>query len=461
MESENKGSPKGFAGDVYDFFCSVKLSIVVLIALALTSIFGTVVEQGKDPAAYVEAYGEGVGKVIQLLNLGDMYHSWWFLVLLALLLINITFCSIRRFPHAVRLMRDRNPVFDGRPVAIHERREYTLKGRSLEQAAEGAQRLLAETLGKPVRQDVDGKAYFLATRGAWSRMGVYLTHSSLFLFAVGAQIGVWAGVKGFVEIPEGMSIREVGLRSGGSLPLDFEVRCDKFEVSFYPDPATGRPTGRPKDYKSWLSVIENGKTVVQKTIEVNDPLIYKGIYFYQSSYGQRAGRAGYLSVYGPRRNLVADRAKLGKGEALELEGGAKLRLLDLTTDLRGTGPAVLVAVDSAAGVRAEPVVLQKSDGPPSAVGDFFVRMDDLEASMYTGLQVAKDPGVPVIWAGCILITIGLLMAFFVSHRRVWIRVTATDSGVRVLLAGNASRNRIAFEKWFETLADRAKESFEN
>ena len=362
MESENKGSPKDFRGDVSDFFCSIKLSIVVLIALALTSIFGTVVEQGKAPEAYVEAYGEGVGQVIRILNLGDMYHSWWFLLLLGLLLTNITFCSLRRLPHAIRLMRDRDPVFDGRPVAIHERWDHVAKGRSLQEAATAVDQLLTGALGKPLREDVDGKSYFFATRGSWSRMGVYLTHSSLFLFALGAQIGVWTGVKGFVEIPEGASVKAVSLRDGGSFPLDFEVRCDKFEVSFYPDPATGRPMGRPKDYKSWLSVLENGKTVLQKTIEVNDPLIYKGIYFYQSSYGQRGGKAGYLSAYGVRRNLVADHAKLAKGEAVELEGGARLRLLDLTADLRGTGPAVLVALEPASGARLEPVVLQPHRG---------------------------------------------------------------------------------------------------
>ncbi|GAG57338.1 unnamed protein product, partial [marine sediment metagenome] len=44
--------------------------------------------------------------------------------------------------------------------------------------------------------------------------------------------------------------------------------------------------GQIKDYKSDLIVQEEGRTVAEKTIEVNGPLHYGGYHFYQSSYGQ-------------------------------------------------------------------------------------------------------------------------------------------------------------------------------
>ena len=72
--------------------------------------------------------------------------------------------------------------------------------------------------------------------------------------------------------------------------------------------------------------------------------------------------------------------------------------------------------------------------------------------MFTGLQVAKDPGVNIVWFGCALMVIGLIMAFFLSHQRVWVRLAqGTDGRVEVVLAGSASRNRLAFEKRFEKL----------
>lgn len=459
MTSPEKSSSKGFVSQVNDFFCSIKLSIVVLMALAATSIFGTVIQQSQEPAVYVKEYGPAVARVIQVLNLGDMYHSWWFQVLLGLLLVNITFCSLRRLPHAIRLMKDRDPVFDGRPVAIHERWEVMATGWSRERAVEAVEKILSEKGGRLFQREADGKQYFFTSRGAWARLGVYITHFSLFLFAIGALIGVWTGLKGFVQIPVGTSIAQVDLRGGGTYNLGFEVRCDDFEVSFYKD-AQGNATGRPKDYVSKLSVLEGGRQILQKTIEVNDPLIYKGIYFYQSSYGQGGASGATFSVYGARRNLVANSAPLTKGGALELEGGARLRLLDLTGDYRGMGPAVLVHVEKDGQAPSEPAVLQPAMPGPTAIGEYLVRVDGVATSMYTGLQVAKDPGVPVIWAGCILITLGTLVAFFGSHRRVWARVSAEANGARVTFAGNASRNRISFERWFEDLVAIAKETFE-
>lgn len=458
MSSTQPGKTGPFSG-LYDFFSSIKLSIFVLIALAVTSIFGTVIQQEKPVSTYVAEYGEGVAKVIQFLNLGDMYHSWWFMVLLGLLLANITFCSLKRLPQAVRLMRDSDPVFDGRPVAIHEKWEAVLKGRSVEQVAALAEQVLSERVRRPVRRDVDGKCYLFATRGWWSRMGVYITHFSLFLFALGALIGAQWGYKGYVQITEGESVSQVALRTGGAMDLGFTVRNDKFELEYYND-AAGRPTGRPRDYRSTLTVIEDGQAVLQKTIEVNDPLIHRGIYFYQSSYGQGGGKGAVLSVLGPRRNLIVHRQRVARGGALSLEGSDRLTLREMTGDFRGMGPAVEVVLERQGGDPVSGVVFLAPQGNQRAVGDYLVRVEDVDLSMYTGLQVAKDPGVPVVWAGCILITLGCLVAFFASHRRVWVRVQGHEKGAHVFFGGNASRNRISFERQFAELCQQAQETFE-
>ncbi len=60
-----------------------------------------------------------------------------------------------------------------------------------------------------------------------------------------------------------------------------------------------------KDFLSTLSVIDGGKTVLTKTIEVNDPLTYGGYSFYQSNYDpNRPGWTGLQVVRDPGMNLV-------------------------------------------------------------------------------------------------------------------------------------------------------------
>ena len=216
MSSKRKTEKRGVGGWLYDSLSSIKLSIWVLIALAVTSIFGTVIQQGKGNAEYVREYGETVAKLIGWFVLDDMYHSWWFILLLGLLLVNITVCSIKRLPLAVRLMNDREPVFEGRGTAMHEKCQLRLKkGADLAATADAVESFLGDHVGTPVRGEKDGKTFFVVSKGGWTRMGVYVTHLSLFLFALGALIGGWAGFKGFVNVPEGESVQQVRLRGGG------------------------------------------------------------------------------------------------------------------------------------------------------------------------------------------------------------------------------------------------------
>jgi cytochrome c biogenesis protein len=72
--------------------------------------------------------------------------------------------------------------------------------------------------------------------------------------------------------------------------------------------------------------------------------------------------------------------------------------------------------------------------------------------MYTGLQVAKDPGVWIVWFGCILMMAGIYAAFFMSHRRIWVRI---ENGV-VLIGGNSSKNHAGFHIFMEQLSSRLK-----
>ena len=79
------------------------------------------------------------------------------------------------------------------------------------------------------------------------------------------------------------------------------------------------------------------------------------------------------------------------------------------------------------------------------VGDDEYRV--LVKQMYaTGLQVAKDPGVWIVYFGCGLMMVGLYMAFFMSHRRIWLYCSTDNAGDRLVLAGSANKNKQAFGK---------------
>ena len=457
-ENQTKGKP--FIDRIYDFFCSVKLSISVLLSLALTSIIGTLIEQGSEAAHYSEHYGSTWGTIINALNLGDMYHAWWFQVLLALLMVNITFCSLRRMPAAIRQMTDKDPLFDKRdkPVAVHERRQLAIAGGDQEAAVEKIAAIVGGKTHGTLRAESDGAVYLLGSRGGWSRMGVYVTHFSLFLFTLGAIVGLMFGFKGAVNIREGDTAKEVYDRSTKAMkPLDFNVRCDEFQVNYYPG------TMRVKEYTSVLTVIDQGKEVVKKRIVVNDPLVYNGYYFYQSSYGKSGLKGATVSVAAPDRRIIANNVFIGGRQSVKLSDGSEISIRDIWEDQSNpNAPSGIIFAMSGGGQmvgtgRAFEAAYGRAWWP---VGPYQVRLEKIDWLEYTGLQVARDPGVPIVWTGCILITLGLMVSFFISHRRVWVKVSKGEKGLQVQVAGNASRNRVAFEGWFNELCEEIQEAFE-
>ncbi len=62
---------------IWNFFTSVKLTIVLLLSLATTSIIGTLIPQNEDPQAYFQAFGGVLYRLFNLLDLFDMYHMWF------------------------------------------------------------------------------------------------------------------------------------------------------------------------------------------------------------------------------------------------------------------------------------------------------------------------------------------------------------------------------------------------
>ena len=93
-----KVKESAFLSIIYDLFRSMKLTISLLILLALLSIIGTLITQNASRLEYVQRYGIGLYEVLNFFNLFDMYHSWWFSAVLLLLVINLIACSVQRLP---------------------------------------------------------------------------------------------------------------------------------------------------------------------------------------------------------------------------------------------------------------------------------------------------------------------------------------------------------------------------
>lgn len=432
---------------LWTFFCSLKLTLFTLIMLAMTSIIGTVIQQNRAAEEYVQEYGERLYSIFKTLQFVDMYHSWWFVGLLILFCLNLIACSIKRLPKLWKTVRQPPLVAD---ESLFKSLASVAKIDSEKGARETALRLsalLTRRFSRPVVTEAGGNIYLFAQKAPWARFGAYVTHLSILTIFVGAIIGnVW-GFKGYVNIVEGGQINKVWPRGGEEpIELGFSVRCDDFNVIHYDG------TTRPKEFASILDVVDGGKEVISdRKIIVNDPLSYNGITFYQSSYGP-AGSASLKMRVTPKEG---EPFEIGaeEGEHVPLPGGGSFAVTGYAPSYKGLGPAVQMHVNTPGGRHGNPFVVFQNhpDFDDRRGGDFAFALLEYQQRQYTGLQVKKDPGVWVVWLGCLLMVLGTMVAFMISHRRIWVAIEPAGDSCIVRIGGSAHRNQAAFALYFETL----------
>lgn len=457
------------------FFSSVHVAVVILILLASISIIGTVLQQrnigdvSDNLRLYTEFFGDP-GRAQRAFDISEkigffnLYHTWYFYTLLAMLSTSLIVCSLRRLPQTWRIMaRPKVELEEPGFKASPNRRSLTLRLPRAE-AADAVTAALRKGGFRLRQSERDGALYLFGQKGAHSRLGIYVTHFSIIVIFIGGIIGSVSGFKAYMQITEGETSDQIMMRGseGRMATLPFQVRCDDFTVDYYPG------TQRPKDFYSRLTVIDGGRETLHERIEVNTPLKYQGIWFYQSSYGDTGrGLVVSLRAVDPRTGAAHD-LKFSGQDTQEVPGtGVVVRLRTIYPDFAMDESGRPTSRSNQPRNPVASVNVTLPDGSTKLAYLFKLRPDlktveglpvdlaftDFSSLQYTGLQVVYDPGVWVIWTGCTLMVLGLWFAFFSSHRRVWVRLREEGGATGVLLAGNANKNRESFTEEFERVGD--------
>lgn len=433
---------------VFELFASVQLALFLLFLLAATSIIGTIIPQNNVPQFYIEEYGPRTARLLQTLDIPDMYNSWWFLFLLTLFALNLIICSLERIPQVIRTISR-----DGLNVSKAQMEKQPLQATlTLSLSPEEAQlkiRSLLTAKGWKIREVVrEAGVQIFTQKGAWSRFGVYVVHTSILVILGGALLGSAAvatkilhnpqfAFKGSIMIPESEASDHIlAFKTGRRIDLGFAVRCDAFAIEFYDN-------GMPKTYRTQATILEQGKPVLSSAIQVNTPLTYKGITFYQSSYQpsqdfairlkKKDSQAEHTAVIPPASERQWPEGQLSYGIInRERQGEVTRRVKIWLNDQQGEPSVFWLDINKEAAIER-----------PS--GTYLLTVRQRYA---TGLQVTKDPGVWLVYSGCFLMLIGLYCAFFQSHRRVYALIEPSGVGSRILLAGNTTKNKLGFDRYF-------------
>jgi len=432
---------------------SLKLTLFVFLVLAVFSIIGTLLPQGMTEHDLHDRFGGGLGQWIVSLGFHDVYRTGWFRAFILLLCLNLIVCSLQRLPKSFKLIsREEQSLNREKLVRLSTHVEMTSR-LSWADTQSRLTKVLSEQFAPPkVRQTSDSYAAY-AVRGKWSPLIVYGVHLSVLLILFGALIGSIFGFKGFMQILEGESSNEVMLTSGRqSITLPFSVRCDRFDVSFY-------DTGTPKEYRSDLTVLRNGETAHSRSIRVNDPMTFEGITFYQSSYGTVL-KLAEVEFYDKGAGIT-EKLTMNFRKTATIPGtGDRVQVVQYQPEFSRFGPAVGVVLQKHGqpGSTGSWILVDMPDFHGNRIENYQVKVLRTETSQYTGLQVKKDPGVWMVYAGFTLMLIGIGLAYHSSQRKIWVWAGPQGNVQHIVVAGRTNKNSLAFEAEFARLCGRLQES---
>ncbi|WP_341911876.1 cytochrome c biogenesis protein ResB [Polaromonas sp. YR568] len=302
-----------------ELLSSMRFSISLLTVICIASVIGTVLKQQEPIGNYVNQFGPFWAQVFGAVSLYTVYSAWWFMLILAFLVISTSLCISRNTP---KILADLNQLKENV-------REQSLKAfghraeAALDEGPEAAARRIGQTLvqgGWKVklqqRTTSGGEGWMVAAKaGAANKLGYIAAHSAIVLVCVGGLLDgdlivraqmwfnnktVYAGGGLIADVPAQHRLSErnptfranllvaEGTQSstailnqpGGVLlqDLPFAVELKKFIVEYY-------STGMPKLFASEIVIHdkETGEKIPAR-VEVNHPARHKGIEIYQSSF---------------------------------------------------------------------------------------------------------------------------------------------------------------------------------
>ncbi|MDD8039828.1 MAG: cytochrome c biogenesis protein ResB [Acidobacteriota bacterium] len=472
------------------FFSSLKLAIVLLILLVAASILGTLIPQGREAADYAARYGRLAEPMVKL-RLTDLFRSVWFLGLMALFGLNIAVCTATRL--GAKLRRAFRPKVESDPKSLAAGKiSARLRiDRSAAEAKETAIRTLRasrykvriaeepETEGRSGTEGVGADArqaggririHLLGRKGTAGIFGADFVHLGLLVIIAGGLVTAAGGFR-----------TDLGLNAGKTLDVPragFALRLDKFATETYAD-------GSVKDWKSTLTVVEDGKDVRTVVIEVNHPLVHRGYSFYQSAWGldwdnpdltfwierkdaPGTGRTSKIRVGEktafPEEGTKERRAGQGEGGGKKTAADQKEKETGMEWTVRRFFPDFVIGDDNRPGTSSgqpnNPAALiegwrgrrkvvegwifaaypQVNRLRGEEAADWTIELRDADAPQYSVIQAARDPGVPLIWIGCLLVMAGLFLAFYWPAREIRMTLEETE-GPAAGSAGSGGKGR--------------------
>lgn len=375
--------------DFFELIGSMRFAVSLLMFICIASVIGTVLAQNRPSNTYIDQFGPFWFEVFDKFSIWHVYNSWWFLAIMGFLVISTSLCLFRNAPKMMRDARSFREHVRASSLRAFPHRVEIHEAASVSDATQGIKALLVKQ-GYAIRERLEGNSVMVAAKkGSTNRLGYIFAHAAMVIICVGGLLDSELGVRlqvllgGKQPVVENMLISEVPVSGklsvdnpsfrasvlipedgqastaivmvgDGALvqPLPFTIKLKKFLVDYY-------STGMPSRFASEVQVIdpENGHTF-DATIEVNEPLHYKGVTVYQSSFddgGSSVSLTGFPLV-GPTSTSFSLDSTVG--DTAEVQGAGL-----------GQAPKMKAEITALRPINVEDFSIGVPSGAPKTIGE--------------------------------------------------------------------------------------------
>lgn len=400
-------------------FAQLQNAIFLLLVIAIFSILGTIIEQDKSLDYYQNQYSSifffdkvNLFQIIIFFGINHVYRTWWFFTLLFLFASCLIICTfLQQFP-LLKLARRCNFKFN---VQEFENQEYFTILNFFYFF------LILNSFKSKKYNIFQQKRIVYVYKGILGRFAPIVVHLAMLLILIGNVIAALGSFNSQELIVKGeiFQLQNIITKNYFSNLPENSVRINDFWIEY-------GQNNNVEQFYSDLSILDkDGIEEIQRTINVNLPLRFQALTFYQTDW-----------------NVIGLRIKFNEQiYQLPLNNLPQIKNLNISwipiNKLNNKG--LIFIINNLKGTFS----LYSNNGEflgTFTLGDSIIdnfKLEVIEFVNETGLQIKLDPGIPLIFFGFGLLMISSLISYF-SFTQFWLSKTQN----KFFISGTANRAKL-------------------
>ena len=411
----------------FRLLADLRFSIFILLLISFCSIIGTVIEQDQSIETYkinypltTPVFGFLTWDRILQFGLDHVYNTWWFFALIFLFGVTLISCTFLQQLPSLKIAR-RCQFFRTTSQFYRLKISTILNNFSFNK--------ILLRIKKNKYSIFQQKNIIYCYKGLIGRIAPIVVHFSMILVLLGTIIGSLFGFKAQEIVPKTEMFHIQNILNNGQLTIvpQISARINDFWITYTKNKTISQ-------FYSDISILDNqGNEANRKTISVNYPLIYKGVYYYQTDWnliGLRFQNLNNDIIEYPLINILNKQSKIW------------LTWISNNSSLNDGIVAIIDNLEGYCSIYNETGQFLGNVELNETV-NFKRPITLLEIISSTGLQIKTDPGIPIIYSGFFFLMISTLISY-ITYSQIWI----IQKNKKIFIGGNTNRAVFEFELEF-------------